>query len=119
MAGNACTVIPGAAGLSYTLKLSDAGHTIRLLETASNSAGAGQPASSAQTAVVTAAPANISASVLTGKTIAGNTLSGSTGVWTGTLPITYLDQWQRCGSACANVTGATHSTYKLQSADVW
>jgi hypothetical protein len=59
-AGNACSAIAGATGLSYTLKASDAGHTIRLLETASNSAGAGQPVSSAQTAVVTPAPTNAS-----------------------------------------------------------
>lgn len=54
-AGNSCTPIAGAAGRSYTLKPSDAGHTIRLLETASNAAGAGQPATSAPTAVVTTA----------------------------------------------------------------
>ena len=54
-AGNSCTAIAGAAGLSYTLKPSDAGHTIRLFETASNAAGAGQPATSAPTAVVTTA----------------------------------------------------------------
>ena len=55
-AGNSCTAISGATGLSYNLKPSDTGHTIRLLETASNAAGAGQPASSAPTAVVIAGP---------------------------------------------------------------
>jgi hypothetical protein len=55
-AGNSCTAIAGATGLSYTLKPSDAGHTIRLVETASNAAGAGQPANSAPTAVVIAVP---------------------------------------------------------------
>jgi hypothetical protein len=55
-AGNSCTAIAGATSLSYTLKPSDAGHTIRLSETASNAAGAGQSASSAPTAVVIAGP---------------------------------------------------------------
>jgi hypothetical protein len=55
-AGNSCTNIADATGLSYTLKPSDAGHTIRLVETASNAAGASQPASSAPTAIVIAAP---------------------------------------------------------------
>jgi hypothetical protein len=52
-AGNSCTPIAGATGLSYALKPSDVGHTIRLVETASNAAGAGQPANSAPTALVT------------------------------------------------------------------
>ena len=55
-AGNSCTAISGATGLSYNLKPSDTGHTIRLVEIASNAAGAGQPASSAPTAVVIARP---------------------------------------------------------------
>ncbi|MFZ0381759.1 MAG: hypothetical protein WCD11_11310 [Solirubrobacteraceae bacterium] len=55
-AGNSCTTIARATGLSYTLKPSDVGHTIRLVETASNAAGAGQPANSAPTAVVIAGP---------------------------------------------------------------
>jgi hypothetical protein len=58
-AGNSCTPIASASGLSYTLKPADAGHTIRLLETASNTAGMGLPASSAPTAVVTAAVVNV------------------------------------------------------------
>lgn len=52
-AGTSCAPIAGAAGLTYTLKGSDAGHTVRLEETASNLAGAGQPAHSAPSAVVT------------------------------------------------------------------
>ena len=54
-AGNACSAIPGASGQSYTLTASDVAHTIRAQEIASNAAGAGVPASSTQTAVVTAA----------------------------------------------------------------
>jgi hypothetical protein len=42
--------------MSYTLTSSDVGHTIRLVETASNAAGAGQPTSSVPTALVVAAP---------------------------------------------------------------
>src|SRR5262249_13953987 len=57
--GNSCTAIAGATGPSYTLAPSDVGHTIRLVETASNAAGAGQPASSAPTAVVVAGPSKV------------------------------------------------------------
>ena len=52
--GNNCTAIGGATGTSYTLQSGDAGHTIRAVVTASNSAGI-TSTSSVQTAVVVAA----------------------------------------------------------------
>jgi hypothetical protein len=42
------------------------------------------------------------------------------GTWSGTLPITYSYQWQRCdttGQGCVAVTGATGSTYLVTTAD--
>jgi hypothetical protein len=53
-AGNACAAIAGASGQSYILTSADVGATIRVQETASNSVGAGPPATSTPTAVVTA-----------------------------------------------------------------
>ena len=50
--GQSCSAISGATGQTYTLTASDAGHTIRVQEVASNPGGAGQPATSAATAVV-------------------------------------------------------------------
>lgn len=50
--GKNCTEISGATGNTYTLRSSDVGHTIRVIETASNSAGSGSPATSAPTGVV-------------------------------------------------------------------
>jgi RTX calcium-binding nonapeptide repeat (4 copies) len=55
-AGAGCAPIAGATGQTYTLSAADVGHTIRLTETASNDAGAGVPATSGQTAVVTPTP---------------------------------------------------------------
>jgi hypothetical protein len=54
--GAACTAIPGATSETYTLKSSDAGHTIRLQEWASNANGTGGPAQSDQTLVVLGVP---------------------------------------------------------------
>ena len=46
------------------------------------------------------------AAVISGTARQGQTLSSSTGTWTGTAPISYATQWWRCDSAgknCANV----------------
>ena len=53
-AGANCAALPGAAAQTYTLTSADVASTIRVQETASNAAGAGVPASSTPTAVVTA-----------------------------------------------------------------
>jgi RHS repeat-associated protein len=66
-------------------------------------------------------PSSTAAPVVSGITIAGRTLSATTGSWEGPAVITYAYQWQRCnsvGEACANVEGATGSTYTLGSGDV-
>ena len=51
----------------------------------------------------------------------GAALSASAGTWTSTETPTYAFQWLRCdssGSGCANVAGATASSYTLVSADL-
>ncbi|MBV9002064.1 MAG: Ig-like domain repeat protein [Solirubrobacterales bacterium] len=52
-AGKACTTIAAATGQTLQLTAADVGHTIVVEETATNAAGAGQPAPSAATGVVT------------------------------------------------------------------
>lgn len=50
----------------------------------------------------------------------GQTLTASTGSWS-EGPTSYAYQWERCdstGANCANVSGATSSTYLVGSADV-
>ena len=61
------------------------------------------------------APVNTIAPVITGTAQEGQTLSCSTGTWTGTAPITYTYQWYRGASA---IGSATNSTYTLVAADV-
>jgi hypothetical protein len=55
--GNNCSAISGATGQTYTLTSTDVGHTIRVIEAASNAGGSGTAAVSASTAVIAAAPA--------------------------------------------------------------
>lgn len=66
-------------------------------------------------------PVNTALPGVSGTPVEGQTLTTSTGTWTGAPPITYAYHWQRCntnGTACADISGATTNTYTLGSADV-
>jgi hypothetical protein len=120
--GKSCSDITGATGTSYQLSGGDVDHTIRLRVKASNSAGSAE-ASSEPTSTVTApppAPTSSSPPVISGSAEAGQTLTSSTGTWTGS-PTEFSYQWQQCGASgkgCANISGAKGSTYVLASGDV-
>ncbi len=119
--GDNCAGISGGTKTTYALTNDDQGHTIRVTVVATNGAGQSN-ATSAQTAVVTAgAPANTVAPVISGTPTNGQTLSASTGTWTGTQPITYTYLWQLCDSAgnnCASIASANNPTFVLTAADV-
>jgi hypothetical protein len=69
-----------------------------------------------QAPLLTGAPPTIS-----GDPTQGVSLSATTGSWGGKSPINLGYQWRRCdasGGSCANIAGATGSTYTLGSADV-
>ena len=120
--GASCAKISNATASTYTLASGDVGGTIRSVITATN-AGGSSSASSAQTATVTsatpAAPANTAVPTISGTAQQGNTLTASNGSWSGS-PTSYAYHWQDCTSStsCTNITGATSSTYTLQSSDV-
>jgi len=121
-AGNNCSAITGATTQTYTLTATDVGHTVRVSETASNTAGPGSPAISPATGVVkassaTSAPSLSSRPKITGATTVGKTLSTSKGAWSGTPPLSYTYRWQRCAPGCADIPGATGSSYTLTSSD--
>ena len=70
---------------------------------------------------VSSAPVNTSLPVVSGSVVQGQTLSGSSGTWTGSPAPTFGFQWQRCnsgGGSCADVVGQTATTYSLGAADV-
>jgi hypothetical protein len=121
--GANCTGISGATGSSFTLRSADVGHTIRAVVTATNSGGSASAASSATTAVAPAPvtkPANSAAPVISGSATQGNTLTTSNGSWSGN-PTSYSYVWQDCnssGASCTAISGATSSSYALQSSDV-
>ena len=59
--------------------------------------------------------------VLTGIARDGQTVTSSSGTWTGTAPITYAYAWRRCdsnGNNCVTIANATSSSYVVASPDV-
>jgi hypothetical protein len=67
------------------------------------------------------APQNTAPPTISGTATVGQTLTATTGTFTGDQPITYAYQWQRCdtnGNNCVNIAGATAQSYALQAADL-
>jgi hypothetical protein len=67
------------------------------------------------------APSPTVAPSVSGSAVQGQSLSASSGSWTGTTPITFTYVWQTCnsiGAGCANIVGATAQTHTLSIDDV-
>jgi len=119
--GASCGDISGATSQTYDVGSSDVGRTLRVVVTATTSSGSSSAASS-PTGVVAAAGTAPQATKQPdphGTAQVGKSVSVDNGAWSGTSPITYSYQWQRCStSSCTNLGGATKSSYSPVSADV-
>jgi hypothetical protein len=65
-------------------------------------------------------PKNWNAPRITGRAIAGQTVTAGEGLWTGTEPVDYSFRWQRCdssGSGCDDIPGAATAAYEISAAD--
>lgn len=120
--GGNCLAIPGATGQNYTLTSADAGHEIRVVETAANAGGPGAPATSSATAVVVIPPppSSSSAPSILGIVNPGQTLTDMGGSWTNN-PTSIGYQWEDCdgsGNGCEAIADATNQSYRLGASDV-
>jgi hypothetical protein len=119
--GSSCSNV-GANSSKYTLVSADGGHTMRVVVTATNSVGVASATSDHSAVIGTGAkPKNTSAPTIAGNTTENSTMTANTGNWSGSQPISFSYQWQRCYSNdthCGNIAGATGRTYKLTAADV-
>jgi hypothetical protein len=128
--GNNCNSISGETGTTRLVDSGDVGSRLRVKVTATNSAGSNSATSEA-TAVVTSSgggggggsgpPKNASPPVVSGSAVQGQTLTATTGTWTGKTPITFTNQWYRCDVNSANcnaIAGETGPTRTVDAGDV-
>jgi hypothetical protein len=114
-----CSAILNATGTTYVVAASDAGHTIEVLETATNTGGTAT-ASSAQTASIVAPPVDSIPPSITGTPQQGQTLTEVQGHWSNT-PTGYTYQWYDCdddATICTAIPNAIQSTYTPTATDV-
>ena len=104
---------PAAGGRTYVVQAVDGGAQLRVVLTAP---GVGT-ATSVPTALVLAPPHSESRPSISGRPVAGATLKGSPGSWSGTgLAFTY--SWIRCRASCWSGKTVGHRlSYKLRPAD--
>lgn len=110
------TNIASATASTYVLQVADEGQSIKCTVTATNASGSTSADSNTVTPSAAAtAPANTVLPSITSSPTVGTTVTATTGTWTGTPTITYAYQWKLNGT---NISGATASTYVIQSGDV-
>jgi hypothetical protein len=120
--GHHCDELRGETSQTHRLGADDVGRRLRVSVTAANSAGSSSQVSDPTGVVAEARPPdNVERPTIGGEFREGGLLRASIGRWTGTEPISFAFQWQRCkpdGSACSDVRGATRSSYTLTPADL-
>jgi hypothetical protein len=114
--GTTCSAISGQTGTAYAVTAADAGHTIEVLETATNTGGTVSLAS-APTLTIVAPPTNVSAPSIAGSAQQGTLLTETHGTWNG-VPSSFGYQWYRCTGACVAIAGATSQSYTPAAADL-
>lgn len=110
------SIILGETANTYTLVAGDDGTVITAEVKSTNAYGESAyiGTSNQVDAVNAIAPDNTAAPGVSGTAVVGQTLSSTTGTWTGIPTPTYSYQWHRGATL---ISGATNSTYTLVQAD--
>ena len=120
LTGAACVPIAGATADSYTVTADDVGSTVVASIGAANPYGARNVSTAPTAAVgVAGAPSSTGAPTVSGSSSVGQTLTATTGAWSG-APTAFAYQWRRCaanGTGCVDVSGAAAATYAVTAAD--
>lgn len=109
--------IPDEDGSTYEVQGADIGKVIKLMVTSVSDGGQTAATSVATSAVPDIPPENTVAPVVTGFTVAGQTLTTTNGTWisNGTAITGFTYQWKRGG---VNISGATGNTRVLAAGDI-
>lgn len=126
--GGPCAPIPGATTSTFLITADLVGRELVFAVTAHNSAGDTYIQSNRTTAVTGLPPHSRGTPPILGTNEVGQTLTVTSGPWTGSGTFTYTFDWRRCDafgnlSSCVSIPGATtsgglSSSYVLQPADI-
>lgn len=117
-AGEDCVLRSTTSDQTTTLTDADVNSRLRSMVVATNPDGTNSEDSDPTAIVNALPPVNDSAPTIAGTAKQGNSLTVSEGTWSGSEPIGFTYQWQRCASSCLDITGADEASYTLTNADV-
>ena len=119
-----CQPVSGSTAATHLLQAGDVGFRMRAQVAAKNVDGSSSALANG-TPVVTVSqsgvPTNLQLPAISGTAATFETVTASTGLWSGQQPISYAFQWLRCdagGNNCLDIPGAVAESYGPQTADV-